>query len=157
MVTGEYKYAVNPHAKSFYDRPSKNFLKLTMMSATCPECDMEFSRKDALLRHKRNRHQTTQPFLQSSDAYPPSSQAYPPPPPPSSPLTSPALLTPPPPPILRGGLTIYRLKDFHDEEIKGTSYQSELQKVDVRDDDIWKIETILKTKGTGNNKHYFIK
>ena len=81
MVTGEYKYAVNPHAKSFYDRPSKNFLKLTMMSATCPECDMEFSRKDALLRHKRNRHQTTQPFPQSSDAYPPSSQAYPPPPP----------------------------------------------------------------------------
>jgi hypothetical protein len=38
--------------------------------------------------------------------YPPSSQAYPPPP-----LT---------PPILRGGLPIYRLKDFHDEEIKGT-------------------------------------
>jgi hypothetical protein len=50
--------------------------------------------------------------------YPPSSQAYPPPPPPSS-LT---------PPILRGGLPIYRLKDFHDEEIKGTFYQSELKK-----------------------------
>ena len=59
--------------------------------------------------------------------------------------------------IMRGGLPIYRLKDFHDEEIKGTFYQSELQKVDVRDDDIWKIETILKTKGKGNNKQYFIK
>jgi hypothetical protein len=32
-----------------------------------------------------------------------------------------------------------------------------VEKVDVRDDDIWKIEKILKTKGTGNNKHYFIK
>jgi hypothetical protein len=36
---------------------------------------------------------------------------------------------------MRGGLLIYRLKDFHDEEINGTFYQSELQKVDVRDDD----------------------
>jgi hypothetical protein len=52
--------------------------------------------------------------------------------------------------ILR--LPKYRLKDFHDEEIKGTFYQSELQKVDVRDDDIWNIEKILKTKGKGNNK-----
>ena len=82
-----------------------------------------------------------------------------PPPPLTSPLTPPPQPpTPPPsPPILRGGLPIYRLTDFHDEEIKGTFYQSELQKVDVRDDDIWKIEKILKTKGTGNNKHYFIK
>ena len=55
--------------------------------------------------------------------------------------------------IMRGGLPIYRLKDFHDEEIKGTFYQSELQKVDA----IWKIEKILKTKGKENNKQYFIK
>ena len=53
---------------------------------------------------------------------------------------------------MRGGLPIYRLKDFHDEEIKGTLYQSKLQNVDVRDDDIWNIEKILKTKGKGNNK-----
>jgi hypothetical protein len=128
MVTGEYEYAVNPHAKSFHDRSSKAlFSKLTMMSAICPECDMEFSRKDALLRYKRNRHETIQPYPQSTDGYPPSSQAYPPP------L---APLTPPPPPILRVGLPIYRLKDFHDVEIKETFYQSELQKIDVRDDDI---------------------
>ena len=37
---------------------------------------------------------------------------------------------------MRGGLLIYRLKDFRDEEINGTFYQSELQKVDVWDDDI---------------------
>ena len=53
---------------------------------------------------------------------------------------------------MRGGLPLYRLKDFYDEEIKGPFYQSELQKVDIRDDDMWKIETILKTKGKGNNK-----
>jgi hypothetical protein len=58
------------------------FLKLTMMSATCPECDMEFSRKDALLRHKRNRHGITQSYPQNSDAFPPNSQIYPPPKPP---------------------------------------------------------------------------
>ena len=45
---------------------------------------------------------------------------------------------------MRGGLPIYRMQDFHDEEIKGTFYQSELQKVDVRDDDIWKIENIFE-------------
>ena len=60
------------------------------MSTTCTKCDMEFSRNDALLRHKRNSHGTTRPYPQSSDAYPPSSQAYPPPPP----LTP----TPPSPP-----------------------------------------------------------
>jgi hypothetical protein len=38
--------------------------------------------------------------------------------------------------IMRGVLLIYRLKDFRDEEINGTFYQSELQKVDVWDDDI---------------------
>jgi hypothetical protein len=57
MVIGECKYAVNQHVKSFYDRPSKEFdvffLKLTMMSETCPECDMEFSKKGALLRHNK--------------------------------------------------------------------------------------------------------
>jgi len=64
------------------------FKKLTVMSATYPECDMEFSRKYALLRHKRNRHGATQPYPQSSDAYPPSSQANPPPPPPLTPPTT---------------------------------------------------------------------
>lgn len=38
--------------------------------------------------------------------------------------------------ILRGGLPVYRIKDFNDDEIKGTFYQSELQKTDVKDDDL---------------------
>jgi hypothetical protein len=81
MATGEYKYVVNQHVKSFHDRPSKEFFLKDV-------CDMKFSRKDALLRHKRNRHGATQPYPQSSDAYPPSSQAYPPPPPPLTPPTT---------------------------------------------------------------------
>ncbi|CAG2208281.1 unnamed protein product [Mytilus edulis] len=59
--------------------------------------------------------------------------------------------------ILRGGLPVYRLIDFQDEEISGTFYQSEVQKVDVREDDMWKVEKILKTKGKGPNKQYYVK
>ncbi|CAG2223513.1 unnamed protein product [Mytilus edulis] len=58
--------------------------------------------------------------------------------------------------ILRGGLPVYRLIDFQDEEISGTFYQSEVQKVDVREDDMWKVEKILKTKGRGPNKQYYV-
>lgn len=59
--------------------------------------------------------------------------------------------------VLRGGLPLYRVKDYDGDEIKGTFYQSELQKVGVRDDDMWKVETILKTKGKGQNKQYYVK
>jgi hypothetical protein len=30
-----------------------------------------------------------------------------------------------------------------------------LQKTDVKDDDLWKVEKILKTKGKGRHKQYF--
>lgn len=72
IVTEEYDYAVNQNVKSFHDRSSKVldvFLKLPMMSMTCTECDMEFSRKDAMQRHKRNKHGTTQPYTRSGDTY----------------------------------------------------------------------------------------
>ena len=58
---------------------------------------------------------------------------------------------------LRGGLPVYKLKDYMDEEIKGSFYQSELQKIEVRDTDTFKVEKILKTKGRGQNKQYFVK
>ena len=85
MATGEYKYAVNQHVKSFHDRPSNEFdvfFKAHKDVCDLSGCDMEFSRKDALLRHKRNRHGITQSYPQSSDAFPPNSQIYPPPKPP---------------------------------------------------------------------------
>lgn len=58
---------------------------------------------------------------------------------------------------LRGGLPVYKLKDYLDEEIKGTFYQPELQKVDVRDDALFKVEKVLRSKGRGLNKQYFVK
>ena len=59
--------------------------------------------------------------------------------------------------ILRGGLPFYGIKEFNDDEIKGTFYQSELQKTDVKDDDLWKMEQILKTRGKRRHKQYFVK
>lgn len=53
---------------------------------------------------------------------------------------------------LRGRLPVYWLKDYQNDEIKETFYQAELQKVDVREDDEFKVEKILKTKGRGRNK-----
>ncbi len=43
------------------------------------------------------------------------------------------------------------------EELKGTFYESELQKIDIKPDEIYKIEKIIKTKGKGHNKQYFVK
>ena len=42
-------------------------------------------------------------------------------------------------------------------EITGTFYQSELQKIDIKDDELWEIETILKIKGKGHNKQLYVK
>ena len=53
------------------------------MSSTCPKCEMEFSRTDAMLRHKRNKHVTNHPYPQQQKPPPP------PPPPPPSPLPPP--------------------------------------------------------------------
>ncbi|XP_053389257.1 uncharacterized protein LOC128552253, partial [Mercenaria mercenaria] len=57
----------------------------------------------------------------------------------------------------RGILPVYRQNDLQDEEIKGTFYENELQKVDYDPDQAFKIEQILKTKGKGQNKQYFVK
>jgi hypothetical protein len=43
------------------------------------------------------------------------------------------------------------MKDYNGEEITGTFYQSELQKIDIKDNELWKIEKILKTKRKGHN------
>ena len=55
----------------------------------------------------------------------------------------------------RKGIPIYRLIDLKDDEITGTFYQEELQKVQTTD--IWKVEKILKEKGRGKNKMVYVK
>ena len=57
----------------------------------------------------------------------------------------------------RGQIPIYRIKDYFGEPITGSFYQSELQKVDLKDDNLFKIERILKERGKGQNKEYFVK
>ena len=53
-------------------------------------------------------------------------------------------------PSTRSRITMARL-------LRGLFYQPELQKIEVRDDDTFKVEKILKTKGRGHNKQYLVK
>ncbi|XP_053392046.1 uncharacterized protein LOC128554760 [Mercenaria mercenaria] len=56
----------------------------------------------------------------------------------------------------RGTLPVYRLNDLQDEEIKGTFYESEMQKVNYDPDQSFKVDRIIKTKGKGQNKQYLV-
>jgi hypothetical protein len=51
---------------------------------------------------------------------------------------------------------VYKLKDLDGEELKGTFYEKELQKV-FKEDNVYEIEKILKKRGRGDNIHYFVK
>ena len=51
---------------------------------------------------------------------------------------------------------VYKLKDYDGEELKGTFYDKELQKV-VEDDDVYKVEKILKKRGRGSKVQYLVK
>ena len=48
---------------------------------------------------------------------------------------------------MRQGQPIYTVVDWYDNAVKGTFYQKELQKVDSTDDDIFKVEKVLKYRG----------
>ena len=54
--------------------------------------------------------------------------------------------------FLRQGQPIYRIIDWFNKPVKGTFYQKELQKVNVKNTDIFKVDKILKYKGRGKNK-----
>ena len=56
----------------------------------------------------------------------------------------------------RGILSIYRLNDLQNEDIRGTFYESELQKVDYDENTSFKIDKIIKTKGKGLNKQLLV-
>ena len=57
----------------------------------------------------------------------------------------------------RGILPIYRPRYPQQEEIKGTFYESEFQKINVDPNQAWKAEKVLKSRGRGRNKQYFVK
>ncbi|GFQ73124.1 uncharacterized transposon-derived protein F54H12.3 [Trichonephila clavata] len=53
--------------------------------------------------------------------------------------------------------TTFELQDLKSEAIKGRFYAEELQKISKRSDDYWRIENVLKTKGIGRKKEYYVK
>ena len=55
------------------------------------------------------------------------------------------------------GIPIYRLKDTKNEELLGTYQEQEMQKVYINADAIYRIESILKTKGKGKDKMHLVK
>lgn len=59
--------------------------------------------------------------------------------------------------ILRGGLPIYYLKDYHDQDLIGSFYQPELQRIDVDENQMWKVEKILKSRTRRGKKEHFVR
>ena len=58
--------------------------------------------------------------------------------------------------FVRDGVPLYRLTDYNEtEEIKGSFYTSELSKTEPPE--TFKVEQILKTRGKGKNKQYYVK
>ena len=50
---------------------------------------------------------------------------------------------------------MYSIKDYEDEPIQGKFYQQELQVID--EPKVFRIQEIIRTKGKGDNKQYYVK
>jgi hypothetical protein len=57
----------------------------------------------------------------------------------------------------REGIPLYSLKDYSGEEIQGTFYQSELQRVIEDPNAEYKIEKVIDTRGRGKNQESLVK
>ena len=51
---------------------------------------------------------------------------------------------------------VYKLKDYDGEELQGTFYEKELQKI-IKQDNVYEVEKILKKNGKGKNVKYLVK
>ena len=51
---------------------------------------------------------------------------------------------------------VYKLKDYDGEELQGTFYEPELQKI-IKNDDVYEVEKFLKKRGMGKNAQYLVK
>lgn len=54
--------------------------------------------------------------------------------------------------FMRQNQPIYKLVDWFNKPVKGTFYQKELQKVNIKEDSIFKIDQILQYRGRGKNR-----
>ena len=57
----------------------------------------------------------------------------------------------------REGISVYELQDYEKDPVVGTFYEAELQAVILDKDQAFKIEKVLKTRGRGANKEYYVK
>ena len=58
--------------------------------------------------------------------------------------------------FLRQGQPMYKIVDWFNQPMKGTFYQKELQKANIKRDDIQKIDKIVKYKGRGKNRQALV-
>ena len=58
---------------------------------------------------------------------------------------------------MRKGLPIYKLKDYAGDDVEGTFYELQIQKITFDKNQKFKVEKVLKTKGKGKNKKYFVR
>jgi hypothetical protein len=59
---------------------------------------------------------------------------------------------------VRGGLNIYTLTDFSDEDVEGTFYEPELQRISVDPQGVFKVEKIIHSrKRRGVEKEYLVR
>lgn len=54
-------------------------------------------------------------------------------------------------------MVLYKLKDFLNEDITGSFYQSELQRVTIKDDKLWKVEKIIRKRKRKGVQQYYVK
>ncbi|CAB4033161.1 uncharacterized transposon-derived [Paramuricea clavata] len=52
---------------------------------------------------------------------------------------------------------VYKIADFDDEELKGTFYEQELQRVNKSDSDFYRVEEVLRSRMRNKRKEYFVK
>ena len=59
--------------------------------------------------------------------------------------------------FIRQGQPIYKLVDWYNNHVKGTFYEYELQKIETTDEDMFKIEKVLKYKGRGKSRQALVR
>ena len=59
---------------------------------------------------------------------------------------------------VRGGLNVYTLKDFYDEEVEGSFYEPELQRITADPSGVYKVQKVLRSrKRRGVEKEYLVR
>ena len=58
--------------------------------------------------------------------------------------------------FIHQGQPIYKVKNWFNEKLEGSFYQPELQKVNITEDNLYKIDNIIKSKGSGKNKKILV-